>query len=192
MGSRQVIMIGRPHLDLCFQDRVMLNGVAIKMLLVRSKDTFSLMGEGCAEIEDVTLFVHKVKMDPSVQLDHIRGLERVTAKYPVCQAETKVFSIPKGNMMTNQENLFLGQLPTHLVIGTVENKALNGDKTKNTYNLKHFDVNYLALHVAGKQIPAKLLTPKFDDKLLCMRSYASLFTDTRFMGHDHGNHGNQL
>ena len=69
----------------------------------------------------------------------------------------------------------------------VENKAFNGDKTKNPYDFKHFAVNYLSLHVDGKQIPAKPLTPKFDDKL-CTRSYASLFTGTGFMGHDHGNH----
>ena len=139
MGSRQVVMIRRPHLDLCFQDRLMLNGVDIKMRLVRSKDAFSLMGDGKVQIEDVALFVRKVKVDPSVQLDHIRGLERMTAKYPVCRAETKVFSVPKGNMMANQENLFWGQLPNamdltadwEVVIGMVENKAFNGDKTKN-------------------------------------------------------------
>ena len=61
LGSKQVVMIGRPHLDLCFQDRLMLNGVDIKMRLVRSKDTFSLMGEGKVKIEDVALFVRKVK-----------------------------------------------------------------------------------------------------------------------------------
>ena len=31
LGSSQVVMIGRPHLDLCFQDHLMLNGVAIKI-----------------------------------------------------------------------------------------------------------------------------------------------------------------
>ena len=187
MGSKQVVMIGRPHLDLCFQDRLMLNGIDIKMRLVRSKDAFSLMGEGKVKIEDVALFVRKVKVDPSVQLDHIRGMERMSAKYPLCRVETKVFSVPKHNMMANQENLFLGQLPKRIVIGMVENTAFNGDKGKNPYNFQHFDVNYLALHVDGKQIPAKPLTPKFDDKL-CTRSYASLFTGTGFMGHDRGNH----
>ena len=78
-------------LDLCFQDRLMLNGVDIKMRLVRSKDTFSLMGDGGVKIKDVTLHVRKVKVHPSVQLNHIKGLERMMAKYPMCRVETKVF-----------------------------------------------------------------------------------------------------
>ena len=186
LASKPITMIGRPHLDLCCQDRLMLNGIDIKMRLVRSKDTFSLMGEGKVKIENVALFVRKVKVHPSIQLDHIRGLERMTAKYPVSRVETKVFSVPKGNMMANQENLFLGQLPKRLVIGMVENKAFNGDKTKNPYNFQHFDVSYLALQVDGKQVPSKALTPDFA-KGLCTRSYASLFTGTGFMGHDRGN-----
>ena len=108
------------------------------------------MGEGKVKIEDVALFVNKVKADPSVQLDHIHGLERMSAKYPLCRVETKVFSIPKHNMMANQENSFLGQLPNRMVIGMVENTAFNWDKDKNLYTFKHFDVNYLALHVDGK------------------------------------------
>ena len=186
LGSKQVTMIGRPHLDLCCQDRLMLNGVDIKMRLVRSKDAFSLMGEGRVKIEEVAFFVRKVKVDASVQLEHIRGMERMTAKYPVSRVETKVFSIPKGNMMANQENLFLGQLPKRVVIGMVENKAFNGDKEMNPFNFRHFDVNYLAMHVDGKQIPAKPLTPDFTNALYT-RSYASLFTGTGFMGHDRGN-----
>ena len=186
LGSKQVTMIGRPHLDLCCQDRLMLNGVDIKMRLVRSKDAFSLMGDGRVKIEEVAFFVRKVKVDASVQLEHIRGMERMTAKYPISRVETKVFSIPKGNMMANQENLFLGQLPKRIVIGMVENQAFNGENTKNPFNFQHFNVNYLALHVDGKQIPAKPLTPDFTNAL-CTRSYASLFTGTGFMGHDRGN-----
>lgn len=186
LGSKQVTLFGRPHLDLCCQDRLILNGIDIKMRLVRSKDAFNLMGDGHVKIEDVSLFVRKVKVNASVQIEHIKGLEKMSAKYPVCRVETKVFSIPKGNMMSNQENVFLGQLPKRLVIGMVENKAFNGDKDKNPYNFQHFDVDYLALHVDGKQIPSKALTPDFTNGL-STRSYASLFTGTGYMGHDRGN-----
>ena len=44
--SRVVDMMGRLHVDLFLQDRFLLNGVSIKIRLVRSKDTFSLMADG--------------------------------------------------------------------------------------------------------------------------------------------------
>ena len=44
--SRVVEMMGRLHVDLFLQDRFLLNGVSVKIRLVRSKDTFSLMADG--------------------------------------------------------------------------------------------------------------------------------------------------
>ena len=43
--SRVVEMMGRLHVDLFLQDRFLLNGVNVKIRLVRSKDAFSLMAE---------------------------------------------------------------------------------------------------------------------------------------------------
>ena len=111
LDSKDVTMFGRPHLDLCFQNRLILNGVDIKMRFVCSKNIFCLMGQGLVKIKDIGLFVRKVKLNPSVQLGHINALERTPAKYPIRRVETKVFSIPKGNQTINQENMFLGQLP---------------------------------------------------------------------------------
>lgn len=185
-NSRTVTMIGRPHVDLCFQDRLMLNGIDMKMRFVRSKDAFNLMGDGKVVIKDMSLFVRKVKVHPSVQLGHIKALDRATAKYPVKRVETKVFSIPKNNMSANQENLFLGQLPNRVVIGLVENTAFSGAVDKSPFNFKHFDVDFLALYVDGVQVPSKPLQPDFEGENH-MRSYASLFNGTGLMSRDQGN-----
>lgn len=186
-NSHTVTLIGRPHLDLCFQDRLLLNGVDFKMRLVRSKDAFCVMGDGKVEIEDVSLFVRKVKVHPSIQLGHINALNQVPAKYPIRRVETKVFSIPKGNLSANQENLFLGQLPKRVVIGLVENAAFSGDSTKNPFKFDHFHADFLALYLDGVQIPSKPLQPDFTNKLYT-RSYVSLFTGTGLMSQDQGNH----
>ena len=42
--SRTFDMMGRLHADIFFQDRYMLNEVGVKIKLVRSKDSFCLMG----------------------------------------------------------------------------------------------------------------------------------------------------
>ena len=185
-NSRSVTMIGRPHVDLCFQDRLMLNGVDMKMRFVRSKDSFNLMGGGKVVIKDMSLFVRKVKVHPSVQLGHIKALDRTTAKYPVKRVETKVFSIPKNNMSANQENLFLGQLPNRIVIGLVDNTAFSGDSSKKPFNFRHFNADFLALYVDGVQVPSKPLQPDFEGENH-MRSYVSMFSGTGLMCRDQGN-----
>ena len=185
-NSRSVTMIGRPHVDLCFQDRLILNGVDMKMRFVRSKDVFNLMGNGRVVIEDMSLFVRKVRVHPSVQLGHIKALDKTTAKYPLKRVETKVFSIPKHNMSANQENLFLGQLPNRIVLGLVENTAFSGAVDKTPFNFQHYDIDFMALYVDGVQIPSKPLQPDFANENH-MRSYASLFNGTGLMSKDQGN-----
>ena len=59
--SRIVEMMGRLHVDLFLQDRFLLNGVSVKIRLVRSKDAFSLMDGGQnpdykVQIVDAVLF----------------------------------------------------------------------------------------------------------------------------------------
>ena len=186
-NSKDCVLFGRPHLDLCFQDQLILNGVDMKMRLVRSKDAFSLMGAGKVVITDAALLVRKLKLNPAVQLPHIKALDRGTAKYPIQRVETKVFSIPQGNMSVTQENLFCGQLPKRLVIGCIDNEAFNCSTSKNPFNFKHNDLNFLALYLDGNQIPSKPYTSDFDNDTE-IRSYISLFSGTGQMNTDEDNH----
>ena len=62
--SRIVEMMGRLHVELFLQDRCLLNGVSVKIRLVRSKDAFSLMAGGQnpnhkVQIVDAVLFARK-------------------------------------------------------------------------------------------------------------------------------------
>ncbi len=187
--SRLVDMMGKIHSDLFFQERYMLNGVDMKIRLVRSKDAFALMAADASfkiRITEASLFVRKVKLSPSIQLAHIKALEKGTAKYPIRRVDTKVFSVPKGNLTANQENLFLGQLPKRLVVGMVESAAFNGSFNRNAYNFRHYDVNFLALYADGQQIPAKPLQPNCE-RNKAVRSYLSLFSGTGMLYRDVGN-----
>jgi len=59
--SRVIDMMGRLHADIFFQDRYMLNEVGVKIKLIRSKDTFCLMGDANykVKITHASLFVRK-------------------------------------------------------------------------------------------------------------------------------------
>jgi len=150
--SRTFDMMGR-----LFQDRCMLNDIGVKIKLVRSKDFFYLMGAASkVKIMHVSLFVRKVKLiTPSVFLPHAKILEREFTKYPIRRVVCKSFSIPQNHMDVSHEK-FSGQLPTRIVIGLVDNRAYNGDLTRNPFNFEHLNLNEIALYLDGQQQHAVL------------------------------------
>ena len=143
-------MNGRLHVDLFLQDKFLLNGVSVNIRLVRSKDAFSLIAGGQipdykVQIVDAVQFARKAVLSPTVQMAHIKALEKGTAKYPIRPVDYKVYSIPQGAMSHTHENLFLGTLPKLLILWCIDNDACNGEYSKNPFN----GINFLAVYVDG-------------------------------------------
>ena len=152
--STEIDMMGKLHIDLTFQNRYLLNGVEVRLRLSRSKDLFCLHGnanlaQNKVSLKEVTLFVRKVKPNPAVQLAHVKALQHAPAKYPLRRVEVKSFTVPTGNRSITKENLFLGQLPTRLVIGVVDNDAYNGVITKSSFHFKHDNINFMTIYRDG-------------------------------------------
>ena len=87
-GSRVVDIMGRLHVDLFMQDTFLLNGVDVKIRLVRSTYAFSLMAHGQnpdnkVRIVETILFALKAVLSPTVQMAHIKASAKGTAKYPL-------------------------------------------------------------------------------------------------------------
>ncbi|XP_060541625.1 uncharacterized protein F54H12.2-like [Pantherophis guttatus] len=158
-------------------DKLLINGVDVNIKLSRSKNEFCLMRDGNenykVQILAASLFVKRVKVSPGVRLGHAEALLNSNAKYPIDRVGMKVYSIPAGSLVCNQENLFLGQLPKQLVIGFVDNAAFSGDYERNPFNFQHYNVNFCALYCDGEQIPAKPLQPDYEHNLF-VREYMQL------------------
>ena len=136
---REVDMMGRLHTDITAQDRYLLNGVNVKIRLIPSKRAFNLMAHGVnpsfvSTSTRASLLVRKCKLNPPVALAHAKALERGTVKYPLKRVVIKTFSIPQNNLSAVQDNLFLSQLPTRIVIGLVDSAAFNGHYSKDSFN----------------------------------------------------------
>ena len=187
-GSKELDMIGKLHLDLCFQNRYLLSGVEVKLRLNRLKDVFCLMGSGdyMVELTNASLYCRKAVPSDAVQLSHIRALQSSSAKYPIRRVEVKSFTVPRGTYSISKENLFLGQLPRRIVFGLVENEAFNGAIGKNPFNFKHCSVNFVSLYRDGEQIPANPLQLNYSQNRY-IRSFLSLFTDSGLYYNDSGN-----
>ena len=188
--SKTVEMMGRLHGDIFQQDRYLVTGVEMNIRLIRSPETFHLMGDGTAYttvIEQASLFVRKVKLNPAISNDHNKRLsEGKKAQYPVRRGVVTTFTIPQGHVAINKDNIIMGQLPRRIIVGLVGNKAFNGSVADNPFEFKNFNLNYFALYVDGVQYPKKPLKPDFSaDQYL--RSYMTLFEGTGMLNDNKGN-----
>ncbi|XP_028646145.1 uncharacterized protein F54H12.2-like [Erpetoichthys calabaricus] len=163
--GKTVELLRHIHSDLFFQEKLIQNGVDVRIKMVQSKNEFCLM-PGDAEcykvnILSANLFVKKVKVSAAVKLGHAHALTSSNAKYPVERVNMKVLSMPAGIRVCTQENLFLGQLPKYVVIGMVDNDAFLRDYARKPFNFKDNNVEFLALYLDGEQIPTKPFQPNF-------------------------------
>ncbi|XP_035205173.1 uncharacterized protein F54H12.2-like [Stegodyphus dumicola] len=144
-------MIGRLHLDMFHQKRLLLIMVDMKIKLIRSKPELCLLGEGEFKVllEQASLFVRKVRLSPGVVLGHAKSLEKSTAKYPINRVLCKAYSIPTGNMSFIQDNIFIGQMPNRIVVACVDNDAFNGNYKKSPFEFKHYNMNFIGVYVDG-------------------------------------------
>ncbi|XP_071959891.1 uncharacterized protein F54H12.2-like [Antedon mediterranea] len=174
-GSRFVDLIGPIHCDIFFQDRMMLSGVDVKIKLHRSKNAFSLMSSDAEagfkiRLEDASLFVRKVRLNPSIALAHAKALERGPAKYPLRRVEVKTLTIPREKLSFTRESLYNGNLPKRLVVMVL---------------ILHL-IPYIT-YIDGEQVPWKPLKPTFEDGGSYMLAYQGLFSGSNTLFQDTGN-----
>ncbi|KAL6433571.1 hypothetical protein ACFW04_006573 [Cataglyphis niger] len=139
-GGRALDLIGHLHCNVFNQDKFLINGVEVRLRLVRSKDSFCLMesnGSSKIHILEASLLVRRAKISARVLLAHARMLSKVTAKYPLTKVEVKTFTIHSGVVGESLDNVILGQLPKRIIVGFVNNKAFNGDRKLNPFNFKN-------------------------------------------------------
>ena len=154
--SKTVDLVSRIHSDLFFQEKLLLNGINVRIKLIPNKDKFVLMAAENAtfklKIVRAVLRVRKLRNAPAVFLAHAKALECGNAKYPVDRVEwKKTFTVPAGNLDLIQENIFMGQIPTRAVIGCVDNEAFNRKYNENPFNFKNYKIQIVSLQIDGQE-----------------------------------------
>lgn len=108
-GGRVVELIAPVHSDLFFQDRLLINGVDLKLKFIRAKNEFCLMRNTVDDfrvnVVSASLYVKKVTVSPAIKLGHAKALMHSNVKYPIDRVCLKNVSIPAGTRVCNQENL---------------------------------------------------------------------------------------
>ncbi len=170
--SAEVHLVDPLHRDIFFYERLLLNSVDVRIKLTRASDAFCLMGACDPKILGAPLFVKKVTIFPTVRLGYTAALLKGNTLY-----HTSTYSIPQNSRICNQENLFLGVMPKHVVLGMVHHEAFTGKRDLSPFNFVHNDVEYLALCQDGHQVPAKAFQPQFNQGI-SVRKFYNMFTAT--------------
>ena len=146
-------MMGRIHLDLFAQPKYLLDGVDLHLKLNQSHHSFNLMGVEAADfvvcLHNVSLFVRKVKISPSIKVSHAKALAIAPGKYVTCRVEMKTCTIQPNGYTLVQENPFLGALSRRMTFAFIKLTAVNDVYIQNPFNLEHFGNNFIALFVNG-------------------------------------------
>ena len=146
--ERQTLsLMGRLHADVFNQNRCLIDGVNMHIQLTRSNDQFCLMRADMEEnykikLDEVSLFIRKVKVLSSCRLGIYKALSLAPVKYPIRRTEQRVFSISNQITCWSQENLILGQLPRRITVGFVRTDAIHGVYNLNPFCFHHFGINF--------------------------------------------------
>lgn len=166
LGSRIFSLEGPLRMDICQQERAILNGVPINVKLYPSNEPFRLQcGEEKKEykiqILDTLLRVCHVKVSPEVILAHNETLKVGPALYPFDKSHVKTISIPRNSYDYTVDNVFNGLVPSFLTIALVDSEAFAGSYSKSYANFAHFDLSYLEFSVDGNSTPSRPYCPDY-------------------------------
>lgn len=165
--SKTVDVIGHLQVDMCQQDRLLLNGAPVNVKLWQSKDPFRLAAAPDTEayklvIRDAALKVAMVKVDPELIIGQAKTLKNSEALYPYTRSVVKTFAVPSGQYSFITDDLFQGEVPRQLIVGLVSSSAIHGKYTKNPFNFQHFNCNYVGFFVDGQSTPSSPLQPNYN------------------------------
>ena len=153
-------LMGRPHIDLFHQNRLLPNGISLRLRLSRSAAPFFMQSfeevpKGYKiEIRDAELMVRRVKLTDSHQLALEKVISTKGAVYPISHVVMKHFTIASNATSVHVDSVFAGQMPNRLVMGLVENDAFTGSYSKSPFNFQHFDMSEAYIVADGVQIPS--------------------------------------
>ena len=108
---------------------------------------------------EVTLVIPKITLNSSVfnQLQSERNLPKKNIAYPVVRTSIRTFSIPSGNTMWEQDDVFLNKMPDRTLLAMVHTDAYNGDFTRYPFAFERFGAISVRQTVNGEEHPYKTL-----------------------------------
>ena len=187
-----VDMEGNLFVDICNQDRYLLNGVQLGITLWPHSPTFALMSDEpdakyTIEITDAVLKLCLVNVTPGIVIGHGEALQTSPAIYPFKKTDIRTYAVGTGQYDVTLENIWQGLLPTTAIVAVVASEAYSGSLKRNPFAFEHWDLSSIGMYVSGKPVPTQPMQPNYE-KGHFMDAYLSLFTGTGKYGTNSGNY----
>ena len=169
--STVVELVGRPHLDVLNQDRLIPPAIDLHMKLIPAADSFvcksAAFGAGAAQqyykmaIQQVDLIIHTKQLTSTSQKGYMELLRVHNMRTHYSRDQVKHLSIPANQTSISFENVFTGALPDMVIVGLVSDADHAGEYQRNPFNFKNFGVNRIDLTRNGMPVPRNGYTPNF-------------------------------
>jgi len=168
-----VQLMGRPHLDMFQQDRLIPPGVDVHLKLIPAARDFvcksaAPQNNGVQEnykpvIQFAGFIVHTKQLTSEAELAHRALLREKVMRLPYTRVQVKHLSIPANQTHYNFDNIFTGALPDLVVVGLLDDADFAGGYQRNPFNFQNFGVNRMELRRNGMPVPRFGYTPNFDN-----------------------------
>ncbi|CAB3984987.1 uncharacterized transposon-derived [Paramuricea clavata] len=111
--SGTIEIVGPIFSDMFFSEHLLLSFVDLNVILNRNGNELCLMAsendvDYRVKLIDAYLMIRKVKVNPSISMDHEVALKKESAMYPILRVKGKSFIIPAGNPFLRKDNVFNG------------------------------------------------------------------------------------
>lgn len=194
LDSKVVELYSRLHVDMFNQQKLLLNGVDLRVVMSLEKPEFYVMekdeGTSFIKIDSATLYVNHVSINPDVLLKNERLLnsKNVMANYNYRRVEVKSYTVSANQRSLSLDHVVIGQLPNLILFAMVDNLAYCGKRSKNPFNFVHNKICHYQLLINGVMVPTEPYDFNYtDDKNpISTRGYVSLFKDTGLRYFDAG------
>ena len=169
--SAVVELIGRPHLDVWHQERLIPPNVDLHMRLMPSTDNFVIKSAAPDQnavqenfkmvIQSVTLIIHTKQLTSTAHEALMELLLHQNMRLHYSRVQMKHLSIPANQTSINFDNVFTGALPDLVIVGLVRDVDLAVGYQRNPFNFQNFGVNRIQLKRNGTSVPRDGYTPNF-------------------------------
>lgn len=170
--SAEVDMQGPLLINECKLDRYLLNGIKVGIKLFPTTDAFRLISPNPDAnyklvVTSASLKVCTITPSPEMVVAHQRVLEGgKKAFYPYMRSEIKQHALTQGQYSISLDDIFLGRVPSKVVVCMVNSLAMHGSYSKNPFFFRHFKTNYANITINGESFPSQALQPVFTNSPL--------------------------